>query len=38
VPTVPAAREPNTEATRKPPYADDPRPAYWRNVGGPWAT
>ncbi len=25
-----------TEAKPKPPQADDPRPNYWRNVGGPW--
>jgi hypothetical protein len=24
------------EAKPKPPEPDDPRPAYWRNVGGPW--
>jgi hypothetical protein len=26
-----------THAAEKPDQADDPRPAYWRNVGGPWA-
>jgi hypothetical protein len=26
-----------TEAKPKPQEADDPRPAYFRNVGGPWA-
>ena len=25
-----------TEAKPKPPEPDDPRPAYWRNTGGPW--
>jgi hypothetical protein len=25
-----------TEAKPKPPEPDDPRPAYWRNAGGPW--
>ena len=24
------------EAKPKPPQADDPRPSYWRDVGGPW--
>ena len=27
-----------TEAKPKPPQADDPRPALWRDVGGPYAT
>ena len=26
-----------SEARPRPPQADDPRPAFWRNVGGPWA-
>jgi hypothetical protein len=26
----------HTEGRPKPPDADDPRPAMWRNVGGPW--
>ena len=26
-----------TEAKPRPPMADDPRPAYWRDVGSPWA-
>jgi hypothetical protein len=26
-----------TEAKPRPPMADDPRPAHWQNVGGPWA-
>jgi len=25
------------EAKPKPPQADDPRPAFWRDVGGPYA-
>ncbi|HYI20767.1 MAG TPA: hypothetical protein VD836_18765 [Solirubrobacteraceae bacterium] len=25
-----------TQAKPKPPEPDDPRPAYWRNAGGPW--
>lgn len=25
-----------TEAKPRPPMADDPRPAHWQNVGGPW--
>ena len=25
-----------TEAKPRPPMADDPRPAYWRDVGSPW--
>ena len=25
------------EAKPRPPHPDDPRPSYWRNVGGPWA-
>ncbi len=25
-----------TEARPRPPMADDPRPAHWQNVGGPW--
>lgn len=24
------------EAKPRPPMADDPRPAQWQNVGGPW--
>ena len=26
-----------TDAKPRPPMADDPRPAHWRNTGGPWA-
>lgn len=26
-----------TRADERPETAEDPRPAYWRNVGGPWA-
>jgi hypothetical protein len=26
------------EAKPRPPQADDPRPAMWRDVGGPYAT
>ena len=26
-----------TEAKPRPAQPDDPRPAYWRNLGGPWA-
>jgi hypothetical protein len=26
-----------TEAKPEPAQPDDPRPAYWRDVGGPWA-
>jgi hypothetical protein len=26
-----------TEAKPRPPQADDPRPAFWRDVGGPYA-
>jgi hypothetical protein len=26
----------STEASARPPQPDDPRPAYDRNVGGPW--
>jgi hypothetical protein len=25
-----------TEARPRPPQADDPRPAFWQNAGGPW--
>jgi hypothetical protein len=25
------------EAKPRPPHPDDPRPAHWRNVGGPYA-
>ena len=25
------------EARPRPPHADDPRPAFWRDVGGPYA-
>ena len=28
---------PETVAEERPPQGDDPRPAFWRNVGGPWA-
>ena len=36
---IPARRPLGTlqEAKPKPPVADDPRPALWRDVGGPWA-
>jgi hypothetical protein len=27
---------PETIAEERPPQADDPRPAYWQNVGGPY--
>ena len=26
------------EAKPRPPHPDDPRPAHWRNVGGPYGT
>jgi len=32
-----AALKTTTEANPRPPMADDPRPAHWRNTGGPWA-
>lgn len=28
---------PTVESKPKPPQADDPRPAMWRNVGGPYS-
>ena len=36
---IPARRPLGTlqEAKPTPPVADDPRPALWRDVGGPWA-
>ena len=38
---IPAARRDplkgTTEAKPKPSEPDDPRPAYWKNVGGPYA-
>jgi hypothetical protein len=35
---VPAPRPTGTrqESKPKPPQADDPRPAFWRDVGGPY--
>lgn len=33
---APTPLKATVEAKSKPPEADDPRPAYWRNVGGPW--
>jgi hypothetical protein len=30
------AMKTTTEAKPRPPMADDPRPAHWQNVGGPW--
>jgi len=35
-PTPPARTM--TEAKPKPPMADDPRPAAWVNIGGPYAS
>jgi hypothetical protein len=32
----PAPLKATVETKPKPPEPDDPRPAYWRNVGGPW--
>jgi hypothetical protein len=32
-----ARKDAEIRADEKPPTGDDPRPAHWRNVGGPWA-
>lgn len=36
VPNSRKADHTTTEAKPRPPMADDPRPALWRNVGGPY--
>ena len=28
---------PETIAEERPPQADDPRPVFWQNAGGPWS-
>ncbi len=35
--TAPEGVHPETIAEERPPQQDDPRPALWRDVGGPYA-